>query len=107
MGSDLARRWYSILLLALLGVSGCQRVPARESAYPSSWWAPVPKDGAPAWEILPQEAGPGSLFHTSLPVIRWQKSVAHGWVAGASTEWPWFQTGLWRSRRRWIWAMND
>jgi len=30
--------------------------------YPSHWWAPVPKEGAPAWEILPQEAGPGEVI---------------------------------------------
>jgi predicted NAD-dependent protein-ADP-ribosyltransferase YbiA (DUF1768 family) len=29
---------------------------------PSHWWAPVPKDGAPGWEILPQEAGPGEVI---------------------------------------------
>jgi len=28
-----------------------------DSPYPSHWWAPAPKEGAPAWEILPQEAG--------------------------------------------------
>lgn len=26
------------------------------SRYPSHWWAPVPRGGAPDWEILPQEA---------------------------------------------------
>ncbi len=30
--------------------------------YPSAWWQPVPKEGAPAWEILPQEAGPGEVI---------------------------------------------
>jgi predicted NAD-dependent protein-ADP-ribosyltransferase YbiA (DUF1768 family) len=33
-----------------------------DSRYPAHWWAPVPKDGAPAWEILPQEAGPGEVI---------------------------------------------
>jgi hypothetical protein len=33
-----------------------------DSPYPAHWWAPVPKDGAPAWEILPQEAGPGQVI---------------------------------------------
>lgn len=32
------------------------------SPYPDEWWAPVPKDGAPSWEILPQEAGPGEVI---------------------------------------------
>lgn len=30
--------------------------------YPAHWWAPVPTEGAPAWEILPQEAGPGEVI---------------------------------------------
>jgi hypothetical protein len=35
-----------------------------KSLYPTHWWAPVPKVGvgAPAWEILPQEAGPGEVI---------------------------------------------
>jgi hypothetical protein len=31
-------------------------------AYPAHWWTPVPKEGAPSWEILPQEAGPGEVI---------------------------------------------
>ncbi len=30
--------------------------------YPEHWWTPAPKEGAPAWEILPQEAGPGEVI---------------------------------------------
>lgn len=30
--------------------------------YPAEWFTPVPRDGAPAWEILPQEAGPGEVI---------------------------------------------
>ncbi len=30
--------------------------------YPAHWWAPLSKDGAPSWEILPQEAGPGEVI---------------------------------------------
>ena len=33
-----------------------------DSRYPAHWWAAVPRDGAPAWEILPQEAGPGEVI---------------------------------------------
>ena len=33
-----------------------------DSRYPAHWWTPVPKEGAPAWEILPQEAGPGEVI---------------------------------------------
>jgi len=32
------------------------------SRYPAHWWAHVPKDGAPEWEILPQGAGPGEVI---------------------------------------------
>ena len=35
---------------------------SRDSRYPSRWWMPVPKEGAPSWEILPQEAGPGEVI---------------------------------------------
>jgi pimeloyl-ACP methyl ester carboxylesterase/predicted NAD-dependent protein-ADP-ribosyltransferase YbiA (DUF1768 family) len=35
---------------------------AARAKYPAHWWAPVPKDGAPAWEILPQEAAPGEVI---------------------------------------------
>src|SRR5438270_10179616 len=34
---------------------------AHDSRYPAHWWTPVSKEGAPAWEILPQEAGPGEV----------------------------------------------
>ena len=30
--------------------------------FPSHWWAPVAREGAPEWEILPQEAGPGEVI---------------------------------------------
>lgn len=34
----------------------------RDPKYPAQWWAPVSKDGAPAWEVLPQEAGLGEVI---------------------------------------------
>ncbi len=34
----------------------------RDGKYPARWWAAVPKEGAPDWEILPQEAGPGEVI---------------------------------------------
>lgn len=52
-------------------LSGCHgsRPPANSpspnsyrSGYPAHWWTPVSKDGAPDWEILPQEAGPGEVI---------------------------------------------
>jgi predicted NAD-dependent protein-ADP-ribosyltransferase YbiA (DUF1768 family) len=35
---------------------------SRDPRYPPRWWAPVAKEGVPAWEILPQEAGPGEVI---------------------------------------------
>jgi len=35
---------------------------SHDSRYPAHWWAPVAKEGAPSWEILPQEAGPGEVI---------------------------------------------
>ena len=34
----------------------------RDPRYPAQWWTPVPREGAPAWETLPQEAGPGEVI---------------------------------------------
>lgn len=31
-------------------------------SYPAHWWMAVAKEGAPEWEILPQEAGPGEVI---------------------------------------------
>jgi predicted NAD-dependent protein-ADP-ribosyltransferase YbiA (DUF1768 family) len=36
-------------------------MPSDHSNYPEEWWRPVARDGAPGWEILPQEAGPGEV----------------------------------------------
>ena len=38
------------------------QLSSRDSRYPAHWWAPVSKEGAPTWEILPQEAGPGEVI---------------------------------------------
>jgi endonuclease/exonuclease/phosphatase family metal-dependent hydrolase/predicted NAD-dependent protein-ADP-ribosyltransferase YbiA (DUF1768 family) len=35
---------------------------ARDPRYPAHWFTPVPKEGAPDWEVLPQEAGPGEVI---------------------------------------------
>ena len=32
------------------------------STYPSHWWSEVSREGAPAWEVLPQDAGPGEVI---------------------------------------------
>lgn len=34
----------------------------RDPSYPAHWWAEVPREGAPSWEILPQDAGPGEVI---------------------------------------------
>ena len=34
----------------------------RNPEYPTHWWTPVPKEGAPSWEILPQEAAHGEVI---------------------------------------------
>jgi predicted NAD-dependent protein-ADP-ribosyltransferase YbiA (DUF1768 family) len=38
------------------------KLDARDARYPASWWTAAPKKGAPDWEILPQEAGPGEVI---------------------------------------------
>jgi predicted NAD-dependent protein-ADP-ribosyltransferase YbiA (DUF1768 family) len=35
---------------------------AERTNYPAHWWRPVPTNDAPAWEILPQAAGPGEVI---------------------------------------------
>lgn len=35
---------------------------AARTNYPARWWMPVPTNGAPDWEIFPQEAGPGEVI---------------------------------------------
>jgi predicted NAD-dependent protein-ADP-ribosyltransferase YbiA (DUF1768 family) len=58
-----------ILLALIVPLAAC-RSPARKPegdsnagrSYPAHWWAAVPKEGAPSWEILPQEAGPGEVI---------------------------------------------
>lgn len=55
-------RLIAFVMLSVLGM-GARESPQRPPpAYPKHWWAPVPKEGAPAWEILPQEAGPGEVI---------------------------------------------
>ena len=35
---------------------------AARTNYPAHWWTPVPTNGAPLWEILPQAAAPGEVI---------------------------------------------
>jgi predicted NAD-dependent protein-ADP-ribosyltransferase YbiA (DUF1768 family) len=37
-------------------------VGVHDPRHPAEWWAAVAEEGAPDWEILPQEAGPGEVI---------------------------------------------
>jgi len=60
----------SVILLGL--AAGCRSpqamthsaagLLAARTNYPAHWWTPLPANGAPAWEILPQEAAPGEVI---------------------------------------------
>ena len=41
--------------------STAKNFPER-AGYPAHWWTPIPHEGAPDWEILPQEAGAGEVI---------------------------------------------
>ena len=45
-----------------VSTSSSPRQISRDPRYPAHWWTPAPKEGAPSWEILPQEAGPGEVI---------------------------------------------
>lgn len=44
------------------GAASSSEQTTSASKYPPHWWTPIPKEGAPSWEILPQEAGPGEVI---------------------------------------------
>ncbi len=46
------------LLIVFISFNAC----ASHAPYPEEWWTPVEKTGAPAWEVLPQDAGPGEVI---------------------------------------------
>jgi predicted NAD-dependent protein-ADP-ribosyltransferase YbiA (DUF1768 family) len=50
------------LTLALILLTGCRPATPSAPTYPPHWWTPVSTEGAPSWEILPQEAGPGEVI---------------------------------------------
>lgn len=57
------RRWIGVLAIATLSRAAEASPPNVDRAnFPAHWWAPVSPVGAPAWEILPQEAGPGEVI---------------------------------------------
>jgi len=51
-------RFTLIFAVLLLALASCRST----GQYPAHWWTPVPAGGAPAWEILPQAAGPGEVI---------------------------------------------
>jgi predicted NAD-dependent protein-ADP-ribosyltransferase YbiA (DUF1768 family) len=52
------RTVYLLLTLAMATLSSCcSRAP-----YPARWWQPVPANGAPSWEIFPQQAKTGEVI---------------------------------------------
>src|SRR4051812_45379146 len=58
----------ALLLVLLIPIGLIRwRCPGQQTqiiptSYPTNWWAPVPKEGAPSWEILPQEARSGEVI---------------------------------------------
>jgi hypothetical protein len=71
--SLLVRGWFSLLIFpSVIVLAGCQtpqpaanspaELLAARTNYPGHWWTPVPTNGAPAWEIFPQDAAPGEVI---------------------------------------------
>ena len=55
--------WIAPAFLAWLFVGGCAaRTRGSIPEFPRHWWSPAPREGAPGWEILPQEAGRGEVI---------------------------------------------
>src|SRR4051812_38840160 len=57
------------LYLAIFALfASCSSHPAKSASqnsrgnYPAHWWAEISREGAPSWEILPQEAKPGEVI---------------------------------------------
>jgi len=43
------------------GIKPAENFSSRTN-YPAQWWTPVLTNGAPSWEIFPQDAGPGEVI---------------------------------------------
>jgi predicted NAD-dependent protein-ADP-ribosyltransferase YbiA (DUF1768 family) len=66
------RKQFLMAFLLVPGLLGCRatgvknyssnELLAARTNYPALWWTPVPTNGAPAWEILPQAAAPGEVI---------------------------------------------
>ena len=63
---ELKFRW--AMAFVALTLAACDKAPPPNAApkpasrYPAHWWTSVSKEGAPDWEILPQEAKPGEVI---------------------------------------------
>src|SRR4030095_5132146 len=53
---------WSLLALLVISVPLPAQQPARDPRYPAPWFATINDPNKPAWEILPQEAGPGEVI---------------------------------------------
>jgi len=71
MQKGLIIRHIAVIIVTLLMFAGCydreqshtaSPPVAPVSRYPSHWWSEISSVGAPDWEILPQEAGPGEVI---------------------------------------------
>ncbi|MCB0394939.1 MAG: NADAR family protein [Bdellovibrionales bacterium] len=52
---------FAFIFTALFGFTAWSATQ-KLADYPAHWWKPVPRDTAPDWEILPQDAGPGEVI---------------------------------------------
>src|SRR5689334_1921367 len=62
---------WPVALLAVALLAGCHSPQTNggkpvasnsRTNYPAQWWAAVPTNGAPGWEIFPKDAGPGEVI---------------------------------------------
>lgn len=54
-----------LTVLTLMGIVtsvSLTSLAANKDQYPKEWWQEFPTEGAPSWEILPQQAGPGEVI---------------------------------------------
>lgn len=50
------------LFVSLVFFAACVNSAKVQAPYPAQWFVPVPAEGAPQWEILPQTARPGEVI---------------------------------------------
>src|ERR1051325_7140900 len=59
---------FTVLVLVAIGCTSRPSMKAagkeilHDTRYPDHWWTPIDDENKPAWEILPQEAGPGEVI---------------------------------------------